>query len=268
MYILTMKTAQTLNIPILLYHRIDNPPAGKPPHAVFIDPPAFEGHLRWLRRLGWEAVTAGTLTEHLDRGTRPDRRSVCICFDDGHRDNLRNALPILQKYRYPATVFAVAGAVGKALHFDYSEPEGDHMMTADELLELADSGVEIQSHGMSHARLTDLSDEEVFAEMRDSKQILEDILKRPVTLFAYPYGSVRPSFAALAKRAGYRAAFSTYRGRAHKANERYFLKRISVLYQNERTPWQFLNHLVIKSYARSQKKLDLFLRDVPGDFRI
>ncbi|NLD61351.1 polysaccharide deacetylase family protein [Candidatus Sumerlaeota bacterium] len=252
----------TIRIPVLLYHRIDTPPAGKPPHAVFIEPYRFENHLRWLKRLGWQGLYLSDLVDCLDNGTHPDKRSVAICFDDGHRDNLTNALPILKKYQFPATVFVVAGKIGEALHFDYTPPEGDPVLSPDEIREMSENGISIQSHGMTHARLVELTDAEVFREMKDSKEILESIINKKVDLFAYPYGNARPSFELLAKRAGYRAAFSTYRGRDHKPDERYFLKRLSILYSPERKLFKFFDHLVIKSYAKSQWKLDNFLKEV------
>lgn len=46
--------------------------------------------------------------DRLIRGTLP-HRACCITFDDGYADNLTIALPILEKYRLPATVFVATG---------------------------------------------------------------------------------------------------------------------------------------------------------------
>lgn len=62
------------------------------------------------------------------------------------------------------------------------------MMTWDEVRALADAGIDIGSHGMSHAILTKLDFQEACEEMRVSKAMIEDKIQRPVHHFAYPNG--------------------------------------------------------------------------------
>ena len=81
-------------------------------------------------------------------------------------------------------------------------------MTFDELRGLADRGVEVGSHTVSHPHLTELPDEELDRELRDSRAELEDELSRPCRFLAYPYGDDDPRVHEAARRAGYDAAFA------------------------------------------------------------
>ena len=57
-----------------------------------------------------------------------------------------------------------------------------------ELRSHAERGVAVGSHGVTHAHLTQLTDNELQREVVDSKARVEDELGRPCPDFAYPYG--------------------------------------------------------------------------------
>ncbi len=86
---------------ILIYHRVLPQPdplrPGEPDAASF----------DWQMRLLAEHCVVLPLREAVSRlqADRLPRRACCITFDDGYADNLTVALPILEKYRLPATVF-------------------------------------------------------------------------------------------------------------------------------------------------------------------
>lgn len=97
----------------LLYHRIAEPTAD--PFDLAVSPAHFAEHVDVLRRFG-PRLTFGEFAAAL-MSDRPRRRTVCITFDDGYRDNLEAAAPILIAADTPATVFAVSGAVGAGRRF-------------------------------------------------------------------------------------------------------------------------------------------------------
>ena len=75
-------------------------------------------------------------------------RLVAITFDDGYRDNLTVALPLLEKFGLPMTLFVTAGFVGR---------EG--YLSKEELREISKHPlVTIGAHGLSHRDFTRLSD--------------------------------------------------------------------------------------------------------------
>jgi peptidoglycan/xylan/chitin deacetylase (PgdA/CDA1 family) len=67
---------------------------------------SFHRQIGLLRRIT-HIVDLGSALRHLAAGGRLPPRSVALTFDDGYRDNLDVAVPILSHYRLPATFFLV-----------------------------------------------------------------------------------------------------------------------------------------------------------------
>jgi peptidoglycan/xylan/chitin deacetylase (PgdA/CDA1 family) len=75
-----------------------------------VDPRTFERQMAFLaaeRRV----IALSALVEEIARGDSPAAGTVCITFDDGYRDTLTVAAPILERYRLPATLFLATGYV-------------------------------------------------------------------------------------------------------------------------------------------------------------
>jgi len=244
-----------LAVPILYYHLIGAPPAGATRDSIWMEPERFDRQLGLLRRFGYRDITPDAFMECLETGRRPEGRRVMITFDDGHLDNFTVARPILMRHGFRAVIFVVAGSVGGRLKLRASvDPAGEPIMTAEQLRELAREGHAIGSHGMTHANLAQMSDDEAREELTRSKATLEAIIQRPVLYYSFPYGSFRPAHLAMLERAGYRAAFSTVRGRAHALEERFCLKRVPI--HHGTGTLGFFNDLWFKSYRRAQAQLD------------
>ena len=80
-------------------------------------------------------------------------------------------------------------------------------LTINELKEIsALDNVDIGSHTVSHPYLTRLNDNQVMHELLDSKHFLEDVLGKPVRLFAYPHGDYDKRIRDLVEEAGYEIA--------------------------------------------------------------
>jgi peptidoglycan/xylan/chitin deacetylase (PgdA/CDA1 family) len=75
----------------------------------------FEKSIRWLRHAGWDIVT---LDEALNRlqDCAQTRRFAVITFDDGYRDNITRALPILRREQVPFTMYIPTGAITRELY--------------------------------------------------------------------------------------------------------------------------------------------------------
>jgi peptidoglycan/xylan/chitin deacetylase (PgdA/CDA1 family) len=182
---------------VLIYHTISSP---REPMLANIDisPESFERQLRWLTR--WRRVVPLTETLHSRNG---GQHAVAITFDDGYRDNLTIALPLLEKYSLPATIFVSAGFVGC-----------DAYVSAAELRELAKHPlITIGAHGLWHRHLNQLTVEEARFELVESRRILEEIALEKVDLLSWPYGECDPDLERLSDECGYRASWSVWKGR-------------------------------------------------------
>ncbi len=89
----------------LIFHRVL--PAADPLRPGEPDPAHFERLMSFVAR-NFAVLPLPEAVDRLACGALP-RRACCITFDDGYADNLTLALPILEKYRLPATVFVAAG---------------------------------------------------------------------------------------------------------------------------------------------------------------
>lgn len=181
---------------IVVYHTISSPI--KPlPGNTDVSPARFESHLKWMaKRRGRVAKL-----ENLLHVSESERR-IAITFDDGYKDNLTIALPLLEKYDLPMTIFPAAGFIGK-----------ENFLTKEDLKTLADHPlVTVGSHGVTHPHFTELSETEARYELTESKRILEELTEKKVDLLAWSYGDCNARLEELSRECGYRAAWSVWNG--------------------------------------------------------
>jgi peptidoglycan/xylan/chitin deacetylase (PgdA/CDA1 family) len=117
------------------------------------------------------------------------------------------------------------------------EPDGEftnrfNFLSADDIRRLAEIGVEIGSHTVTHPILGTLQTESARREIADSKSALEQILGRPVQTFAYPFGATGLDFSprdeALVQESGYALAFAVEGGFVTRASNRFALPRVGI----------------------------------------
>jgi len=120
-----------------------------------------------------------------------------------------NAVPVLVQLRIPATVFAVADALGTRPGWGhhYYLPT-DRVMSATQLQGLPDL-ISIGSHTLTHVSLVALEPEVARGEITASRQRLEDMLQRSVTLFSFPHGHFNDALVHQCREAGYERVFTT-----------------------------------------------------------
>ncbi len=229
------------SVPVLTYHRVGRPLSSG--DRVSMDEKRFRSQMVWLKRLGFKTLSLKDLYSFIKGEFFPSSRSVVITFDDGYRDILHNALPVMGEFGFKGAIFAVPGM--KESRWDEREsPTVFPLMGASELKLLLEKGWDVGSHGLHHRNLKVLSDTELFEEIYRSKEILEEMLGISIDFFSYPYGQVSRRVSLEVKRAGYKAAFTTRKGRVYRGDDPYFLKRITV--GRHASSFRFLKHLVLR----------------------
>lgn len=226
-------------VPILMYHQVSRPQDGGA-FDDYVSPERFELQVRAIREAGYEIVSLSEVVRRLRRSAGKGlERCAAITFDDGFRGQFLNACPVLRRHRAPATFFLIAGYLGKNVLFPHLAPGGTAVdlpedwlpLTWEQAASLAQSGMEIGSHTVSHCSLGCLEPEEARREVRRSKEILERRLGCPVQYFAYPFGSraygdFDPKIADLLREAGYRGACTTVVGGNDPEVDAFALRRI------------------------------------------
>lgn len=148
-------------------------------------------------------------------------RSISITFDDGYKDNLYVAAPLLVSSGIPFTVFISSQPIKNG--------EKD-FLTPDEVKELSLlPGVDIGTHGVTHNPFTSLTNKELVRELNESKQYLEDIIGKEVIGISYPHGKFNSKIRYAVSKAGYKMGGSSLFGVNTKYQDPLVLKRIVIM---------------------------------------
>ncbi|MEY9944193.1 polysaccharide deacetylase family protein [Kitasatospora sp. GAS1066B] len=183
---------------ILMYHSVAE--EEEDPYLLTVSPARFAAQMRWLAVRGWRGVSMRELLAARAAGRRD--RLVGLTFDDGYADFARHVVPVLRGYGFTATAYVVADRLGGDNFWDVKGPR-KALLTVEQVRELADTGWEIGSHGMSHLALPGLPGQLLAAEVGDSRLALAELLGGPVGGFCYPYGAVDEPAARAVQEAGY-----------------------------------------------------------------
>ncbi len=216
-------------IPILVYHQIDNaPPKGQKFRSLYVSPGAFARQMALLDFLGYRGLSMSALTPYL-LGEKVGK-VVGLTFDDGYLNNLTYALPVLQRFGFSSTCYAVSALAGKTNAWDADIGVAQTaLMSNPEMARWVAGGQEIGSHTKSHIDLTAVADADAAGEINAGTLDLEAVLHTPVKHFCYPFGRYRPEHIDMVAAGGYATATTTRRGRCHTGCSMLELPRVPVL---------------------------------------
>jgi peptidoglycan/xylan/chitin deacetylase (PgdA/CDA1 family) len=210
-----------------MYHQIDvPPPSGTPLRGLVVSPGSFARQMFLLNHLGYKGLSMRDLEPYLNG--EKQGKVVGISFDDGYKNNLQNALPVLLKNNFTATCYAVSSMMGGTNSWDSGLVAEKSLMTVADWRTWLTSGMDVGSHTRTHADLTKLTTDESVDQIVNSKNELQDALGCEVRHFCYPYGRFDATHIEQVRQAGYVTATTTRRGRVHVSDDLMILRRVLV----------------------------------------
>jgi peptidoglycan/xylan/chitin deacetylase (PgdA/CDA1 family) len=206
---------------ILCYHGIGRRAA---PEVVAVE--AFRRQLDLLLDR-FRVVAVGDLVAAIGKPST-DPMPVALTFDDGYRNVLEHALPVLRANGLHATAYVLPGLWGRTAVWPSPAPARERALWDEaDAKAWAAEGMGVGSHGCTHIDLSAASDDVLDREVADSKRALETTVGT-VDGFCYPWGRGSGHARGRVERAGYRYAVAGGYGRHHTNADRYSLSRITV----------------------------------------
>jgi peptidoglycan/xylan/chitin deacetylase (PgdA/CDA1 family) len=204
---------------LLFYHRVSDDE-----DELSVPVRRFREQMDFLAAEGYDVVDVTEIGALLAAGRVPGH-TVGLSFDDGCSDVAENALPVLSRHGFRATVFLATGVTdGRARFAWYARQPA--LLSWDEVIVLDGGGtLAFEAHSVTHPNLPALDDDEAMYEIAQARVELAGRLGRPVTAFSYPTGLYGEREMRLAEAAGYDVAVSCEPGVNLPGTNRFALRR-------------------------------------------
>ena len=190
-------SALSLSIPILMYHHVGDWGESRADWAPWVvRSKEFRAQMDWLVANGFHTITFRELLAGQKAGESVPAKSVIISFDDGWSAQEGVVRAELEPRGLHAVFFVYTAAVG-------ATPNNSGYISWEQLRILESAGHEVQSHTVSHGRLTDMPPSQLDREMRESRATIEKEMHHPVKVIAYPFGIYDERVMRAASAAGY-----------------------------------------------------------------
>ena len=199
-------------------------------HYVFDDQiEAFRQTLTTIQEWG-QFVDTETCVGMIKETASIDSRYFHLSFDDGFRNVIQNAVPILDELGISASLFVSTSMIRADLETTNYGGVVEYA-TWEDLRTVVSRGIQVGSHTRTHARTSELdTDRALEDEIAGSKRDIEDHLKVECKYLSWPFGSrrdVSERSLEVARQAGYEACFGAFRGSVSSGGDvdPYFIPR-------------------------------------------
>lgn len=185
-------------VPVLCYHqvRMYQVGDGKTSKAITVPPAVFAAHMKMLHDSGFQPILPDALYEYLTNNKPLPSKPILISFDDNTESQFVQAVPVLNRYGYKAVFFVMTVSLNKAGY-----------MSQKQLQQLQQQGHLIAAHTWDHKNVQHFSAEDWHIQLDLPFKTLQNITGKPVSYFAYPYGSWNATAVQELQKRGIKLAF-------------------------------------------------------------
>ena len=211
---------------VLFYHRV----ADSHPNDWTISNAQFQTHIRWLQG-HFPLVSLAAAQARIAAGNNRET-TVTITFDDGYAENCDQAIPFLIDQQVPCTYFVAHEFIvsGRPFPHDLAVGQPRPPNTPDQLIEMAQHGIQIGAHTRRHVDLGQVNDPQTLNdEIVTVRDELSELVDQPVDYFAFPFGqptNMSSRACRLARQAGYRGVCSAYGNYNTPGHDAFHIQRI------------------------------------------
>ena len=217
-------------VTILCYHSVtgNEPPILNDPDKLHIPQALFRQHLDYLKRR-YRVVSLDEFLAAVRERRQLPTHAVVLTFEDGVRNFLTVAAPLLKERGFPATNFVITGKTTASespeLNHKWQPADDRTFLSWKDIDELAQAGMQFGSHTCSHAKLTELSPTEAEKELTESHATLRLRVAQDHFPLSYPYGQTSDRIRQLAEEAGYSCGMTTLAGANDLKSDLFALRR-------------------------------------------
>lgn len=204
-------------IPVLMYHYVytdsDMP---EKVNTNYIKDEDLEKQLSWLNENKYYFPSFAELSAYIDGKISLPAKSVILTFDDGQVGFLKYGIPLLEKYRIPATSFIIGTRNGPEIVKDY---RSKYVSYQSHSFDMHRAGGNI-GHG---GRISAMSIAEIEDDLKQARNMVGNN-----EAFAYPFGDMTEDAMKAVRNCKIDCAFSTVYGKVEKGDDKAALCRIRV----------------------------------------
>jgi len=228
---------------ILVYHRVCPLPKENGVEYYNVHPSSFADQIRFLTSNKYNVMSIDEVIELISSNRPIPKRSICITFDDGYKNNYTHVFPVLSSQRIKATFFLATSWIDNKNRFPWLRSD-EELLEAErrsqdvsiplcwsEVAEMDSAGMVFGNHSATHGDLSLMSLDQVRSDVLSGHRDLEAHVSRISRVFVCPFG-VTPErgrqLKLLISELGYKGAIWGRVGSVGENTDPFDLPRISV----------------------------------------